>query len=96
MPLTLVRVDRVGSVETSNPHVRQYFIDAHTVDELPLIEHFVTLNSLRASLCQRGKDLGRYVWIAWKDGRYATREIVTVKLDDSAFQYDAQPAEKAV
>lgn len=96
MPLTLVTVDRVRSVATANPRVEQYFVDAHTVDELPLIVHFVTISQLRATLCQRAKDLGLYIWIVWRDGRYGTKEITSVQLDDSKFDYDEQPKERAI
>lgn len=88
VPLDLVRVDRVGSIGTSNPNVQQFCIDAHTVDVVPTAIQFHTIDALKASICQRGADTGTYVWVGWKDSRFKMRDLVTVKFDDSKFVHD--------
>lgn len=96
MPLYLVRVDHIGSVGTVNPQVRQYCISATTVDEAPRSVQFVTINTLRASLCERALKVGQLVWVMWKDGLHRSRDIVSVRLDDSRFDSSNPPAEKVI
>jgi len=89
MPITLVRVFKVTSCATANPDVQQHWIDAETVDIPPRLEQFVTLNSLRASLCQNVAGTSSLVWLTWRDGRARTKDVVHAELDGTAWQHQA-------
>jgi hypothetical protein len=95
MPLDLVKVERVDPCRTSNPRVTSYLVTGDTIEDQPRRLQVQTINDLRASLCARAKQTERLIWIGWKDSKYG-RDIVTVRLDDSKFSYDEQPAERTV
>lgn len=92
MPTDLIRVERVDPCKTVNPQVTSYLVTGETVEETPRTVQFSTINDLKASLCSRARQLERYVWIGWRDGRFQSKDIVTVKLDDSKWGSDDQPA----
>lgn len=85
MPIDLIRVLAVHPVRTVNPAVMQYLIDAETVEEHPRHMQYMTINELRAALCQQVAGTSSLLSVAWKDSRYRTKEIVTVELDGSAW-----------
>jgi hypothetical protein len=92
MPRDLVKVLRVDPCMTVNPQVTSYTVTGETVTAQPRHVQFQTINDLKASICSRGKQLERWVWIGWKDGRFNAKEIVTVELDDSRFVHADQAA----
>lgn len=89
MPLDFVTIERVDPCKTANPSVTSYTITAKTVDEQPRTVQFGTISNWQAALCERAKATGQYVWIGSKDTRYG-QDIVTITLDDSKFNYDAE------
>jgi hypothetical protein len=75
MPTSTVHIQRVDSTLTAKPGCVRHLVTATTW------EQFVTLNALRASLCERARAIGAAVVITWKDGRKRTRDIVDVTLE---------------
>lgn len=97
MPLCLFSVKRVDEWPTKTDGVSLFLVKGETVDEHPQAWTMKTIHPWIASLCKEAPKAGKYVWIGWKQARnYGEGDIVTCELDNSAFQYDAQPAEKAV
>lgn len=88
MGLDLIKVERVDPCRTVNPNVTRYTVTGITVEEQPRTVQFGTVNDLKASLCARAKQTERYIWIGWMERRFSTREIVSVKLDDSKFEHE--------
>jgi hypothetical protein len=84
MPITLARIFKVTSCRTANPNVQQHWIDAETVEMPPRLEQFVTVNDLRASLCQEVAGTTALVWLTWRDGRARTKDIVHAELKNGA------------
>jgi hypothetical protein len=92
VPTDLIKVERVDPCRTVNPSVTSYVVTGETIEEQPRTVQFTTINDLKASLCSRAKQTERYVWIGWRDGRFQSKDIVTVTLDDSKLSPDDQPA----
>lgn len=90
VPRDLVKVFRVDPWPTSSPGVTGYTVTGETVETHPRHVQFHTVNDLKASMCSRGKQLERWAWVGWRDGRFGAKEIVTVELDDSKFQHEAE------
>lgn len=95
MPLQLIKVWHVSSQRTAKPGCTLHVVNGNTVDEISVPFQASTVHDLKASICQRGRETGRGVWIGWKDGRWG-KEIVTVQFDDTAFNYDNPPAERVI
>lgn len=88
MPLDLIAIERIDPVQTANPRVTAFLITGEAMDVPRRHIQVETINEWKASICQRAKDAGQMVWVGWKDGRCRSKEIVTVKLDDTKFQHD--------
>lgn len=77
MPIDVVHIHRVNAVATSRPGCISYLVTTHEGGQ------YFTLDPLRASLCEAvsGQDIA--VRVTWKDGRWRTRDIVSVELEES-------------
>lgn len=71
-----VVIERVsGPIQTRNPHVQQFLIDAHQVGRETLHEQYETINQWAASLCQRS--MGQSVSVTWKRSPFG-KDLVAV------------------
>lgn len=86
MPRELVRVERV--VSGTPP----FTIHGETVEDRPKPLTVHTWDALKASACQRALETQRYVWMTWRDRHFGFCDLVTVRLDDSKWGSDDQPA----
>ncbi len=86
----LVRVERVDPCPTVNPNVTTWTVTGETIEQYPRTVQFQTINDLKASICSRGKQLERLVWVGWRDSRFGVKDIVTAELDDSKWQHEGE------
>lgn len=89
MPIDLVRVLNMSSLDTANPNVTQHCVNAETVEPSPRFVQYFTLNDLRASLCREVAGTSALIWVTWRDGRRSTRDLVHVELDGTPWLHQA-------
>lgn len=75
MPTDTVRITRVHSMATKNPHITQHFVEGY--DQRGLTQQYQTANDWRGSFCKRHELNPVWVTVVWKDSRFG-KEIVGV------------------
>lgn len=88
MPLSLMSVERVDPWAGQDGSPDVWIVRGYTVEDVPELVKVRTLKPWAASLCERARDTQQRVWVTWKDGRGQTRDLVTVELDTTRFQYE--------
>ncbi len=84
----LVKIERVDPCPTVNPKVISYMVTGETVELHPRTLQFQTINEWAASLCARGKQMERAVWIHYRSSQFGVKDIVAAELDTSKFEHE--------
>lgn len=84
MPLDLVRVERVDALPTVKPNLQQFTVIAYTVEDVPRVTHYTTVNALRASLCQAAVKSRAALWLTWRENAWG-KDILRVETDDTSW-----------
>ncbi len=86
----LLRVERVDPCKTVNPSVTSWTITGETVELHPRTMQFHTIDPYLASMCSRGKQMERLVWVNWRSSRFGTKDIVMAELDNSRWVHESE------
>ncbi len=79
LPIDKIRVLAVHSTDTAKPGVRQYLIDAQTIEQQPRHAQYMTVNDLRAALCSQLAGTTQELFVTWRDGRMRSKDLVHVE-----------------
>ncbi len=90
MPLDLITVDRVDDWDGLAGSQTVWIVRGTTIEEQPRLLVVRTVKPFHASLCERAMKTKHAIWIGWREGRRGTKDITTVKLDETKFQQDAR------
>jgi hypothetical protein len=78
MPIDLVTIQRVDSVQTAKAGTMNYTITATTIEDRPRTVQYQTVNDWRASVCHQAIAPKRELWINWRSSNFKSKDIVGV------------------
>ena len=88
MPLDLVTVLRVDSLETSKQGVWSHTITARTIEGNPRTVQYQTCNDWRASFCKESIKPKRQLWVTWRSSDFRSKDLTYVEPDRTAWRHE--------